>query len=159
MFAVFKIALGALATVLMIVVVCVGFVVLVVFAVVKGIQFLRNRFYQAKEKEGSELYNGQDIRESCAIEKRGKESPGWFAFLNNRERIRKIYRKQVLKHKDSIVGDRSVGALEYMTAQECCRKLPEEKDSAGALKDIYEKARYSEQDITSDDVRRIKKIT
>ena len=41
--------------------------------------------------------------------------------------------------------------LKYLTAKECCDKLSEQK-----LKLVYEKARYSEQTISAEDVRMAK---
>lgn len=123
---------------------------------VKGFDYLR-KFFSARwrEKAGGEE-NRVDVRESCSIEKSEKKAAGWFAFLNNRERVRKIFRKKVLKHKGNIVGKRSVETLEYMTASECCRKLPEEQEMSARLAKLYEKARYSEEEITGEEVRRVR---
>ena len=104
-----------------------------------------------KNDENEELQTGIDIRETCVIEKNKKEAADWFAFLKPREKVRKIYRKQVLKHKKDIIGENSSENLAYMTAEECCDKL-----SLEDLKLIYEKARYSAEEISAEDVKRIK---
>jgi len=91
-----------------------------------GIRHLWKEFYKASEKE-EKAYSGIDIRETCTIEKTKKEGSNWFSFLNNREKIRKIYRKQVLKNKTVIIGDLVVENLGYMTAKECCDKFAAEQ--------------------------------
>ena len=62
-----------------------------------------------------------------------------------------MYRKRVLKSKALIVGTSGNKELEYLTAKECCDKI-----SADSLKEIYEKARYSNASITADDVRTVR---
>lgn len=127
------------------------FIGLVVFGIVMGFRYLWKYFHAGSKEENEELQTGIDIRETCTIEKNKKEASDWFAFLKPREKVRKIYRKHVLKHKKEIVGDDSPENLGYMTAGECCDKISSED-----LKLIYEKARYSPEEISSEDVRRIK---
>lgn len=127
---------------------------LVIFGMVKGFQYLWKGFHKTEDKDEKKISSGIDIRESCTIEKNKKEGNNWFSFLNNREKIRKIYRKQVLKNKTAIIGDLDAEDLEYMTAKECCDKFAAEQ-----LKKMYEKARYSEAEITSDDVRAAKSVS
>jgi hypothetical protein len=98
-----------------------------------------------------EITGNQDIRESCEIEMRNGEERNWFSFLNNSEKIRKMYRKRILRNKSSIVGDLSAEELTYLTAKECCDKI-----HADRLKLIYEKARYSNETITAEDVKIVK---
>lgn len=130
--------------------VLIGMVVLVIVGIIKGYQFLRKNFRKI-EKKHQEMQDGIDIRESCEIESAGGERLRWFSFLNNTEKIRKIYRKRVLKNKSLIVGEAGSKELEYLTAKECCDKI-----SADSLKAIYEKARYSNESITAEDVRLVK---
>lgn len=122
---------------------------LAIFGIVKGIKYLWKGF--RKTSVISEENNGIDIRETCTIEKNKKEGSNWFSFLDNREKIRKLYRKRVLKHKTVIIGNMVTEGLGYMTAKECCDKFAAEK-----LQKKYEKARYSAEEITSDDVREVK---
>ena len=124
---------------------------LIVFGIVKGFQYLWKGFHKDAAKDEKKITTGIDIREACTIEKTKKEGNNWFSFLNNREKIRKIYRKQVLKNKTAIIGDLNTEDLGYMTAKECCDRF-----SAEQLKKMYEKARYSEAEITSEDVRAAK---
>ena len=133
------------------------FVGLVVFGIVKGFQYLWKYFHAVSKEENEELQTGIDIRETCIIEKNKKEAADWFAFLKPREKVRKIYRKQILKHKNDIIGENSPENLEYMTAEECCDKISSaDKVSIKDLKLIYEKARYSAEEISAEDVKRIK---
>jgi len=124
---------------------------LVVFGIVKGARSIWKGFHKSYVKDEKKINSGMDIRETCTIEKTQKVRNNLFSFLNNREKIRKIYRKQVLKHRTAIIGDLNAEDLEYMTAKECCDKFAAEQ-----LKEMYEKARYSAEEIVSDDVRAAK---
>ena len=125
----------------------------VVIVVVIGIiylicKFVKEHFLPVKEEDKKTLQSNQDIRENCSIEKKEKNGKGWFGFLDNRERVRKLYRKKILKSSTKIIGNADQHHLEYLTAKECCDRISED-----ALKNIYEKARYSSEDITAEDIR------
>ncbi len=136
----------------------VGLAVLVIKTVVKGIRYLWNHFHAPDKKEVRRLGAGIDIRETCVIEKTQKEAVNRFFFLSNRQKIRKIYRKQIFKNKNNIIADQDLEVLERMTAKECCEKILPEKDLAQLLQKIYEKARYSQEDVTAEDVRLVKSL-
>ena len=121
---------------------------LIVLMIYKGIKFLWDNFHTATVNEDRKIEDGVDIREACVIEKQSKESRNIFAFLSNREKIRRYYRKQMTKQKAIIIGDQDLEMLEYMTAKECCDKLAAEN-----LKKVYEKSRYSKEEITSEDMK------
>ena len=129
----------------------VAIIVFIIYGIVKALKNVWNQFYKKQSTTEKFIHTGIDVRETCTIEKVKKEGNNWFAFLNNREKIRKVYRKQVLKNKAAIVGDMDAEYLEYMTAKECCDKF-----SAVQLKNMYEKARYSAEEITAEDVRTAK---
>lgn len=130
---------------------------LLLFLIIMGLKYLWKTFYTSVKTEEKKMQSGIDIRETCVIEKNKKTTPNWLAFLNSRERVRKIYRKQVLKHKADIIGDYNVQDLEYMTAKECCEKISDNsKISADNLKKVYEKARYSAEDISAEDMKLLK---
>ncbi len=131
-----------------IVVFCVAIVAAAIYGAVKLYQYLINRFYAPRRKKKIEVQMGQDIRENCDIEIKRNRGLGVFAFLNNKERVRKIYRKRILKHKNDIIGDRDIQVLGYVTAKECCDII-----SAKSLKQIYEKARYSKESISAEDIK------
>jgi len=127
----------------------VAFVITV--TVVKGFQYLWTGFHKKYVKKETEEETGIDIRESCAIERKKKEEMHRFSFLGNRDKVRKLYRKHILKNQTVILGDLDAHNLEYKTAKECCDKL-----SSESLKKIYEKVRYSAAEITAEDVRAAK---
>jgi hypothetical protein len=101
-----------------------------------------------KKKNQKELNENDDIREYCGFEKQSSKKEHIFSFLNRREKIRKLYQKKVLNRKKELIGENAQKQLEYMTAKECCDRLSELN-----LKQMYEKARYSAEDISAEDVR------
>jgi hypothetical protein len=141
---------------LLIAAVIVGSVVLLVKVTRRIVKFLRNGFYRSRATSVVELEGAVDIRESCDIEREEKTASAWFAFLNPREKIRRIFKKQVWKNKEKIVGMRSYDMLEYLTAKECTEKISEEQAAPGELTKLYEQARYGKEDVGNDEVKRAK---
>ena len=137
---------------IMIVLLCValviGFILFLyyVYYVIKGLEGAE----RAKGKKGNLLEN-DDVREHCGIEKNSKRKTNSFVFRNNREKIRQLYQKNVMKHKKELIGEKEQSLLSYLTAKECCDKLSKQQ-----LKLAYEKARYSEEVITAEDVKSAK---
>lgn len=129
----------------------VGIIAVIILGIIKGYQFLRHNFRTVSKNKLKEITGNQDIRESCEVEKRTGEERGWFSFLNNAEKVRKMYRKRILKNKLVIAGNVSDEELGFFTAKECCDKI-----SADCLKAMYEKARYSNESVTAEDVRAVK---
>ncbi len=111
-------------------------------------EFIKNYLTPLKQKKNSNvLKENEDIREYCGFEKNSAKKEKGFLFLNHREKVRRIYLKKILKRKKELIGERAQKQLKYMTAKECCDRLSEQN-----LKHIYEKARYSEVDISAEDV-------
>jgi 16S rRNA C1402 (ribose-2'-O) methylase RsmI len=102
------------------------------------------------------LEGGVDIRESCDIEREERTVSTWFGFLTPREKIRRIFKKQVWKNKDKIVGMRSPDTLEYLTAKECTDKISKGQAAPEELTKLYEKVRYGHEEVGNDDVKRAK---
>lgn len=129
----------------------VGFVLLIVYAAVKGYQFLWKNFH--KERRSGNKYDEDvpDVREKCGIEKSSKGQFKLFAFSDNRDKVRKVFRKHILKSKNSIIGNSNINELECLTAKECCDKI-----SADALRLAYDKARYSSEMITAEELKQVK---
>lgn len=132
-------------------------IVLLCIAIVIGfILFLYYVYYVIKGWEGSnfrkkkneKLAENEDIREYCGFEKKADKQAGNFIFRNNREKIRRLYKKKIAKQKKELIGEKESQQLNYLTAKECCDKLSEQQ-----LKLAYEKARYSKEEITIEDVR------
>ena len=103
-----------------------------------------------------EIETGQedvfDVRERCAIEKKksGNKGTGLLQRFFPAERIRRFYKKQILTGE---IRTESRESLNYMTARECSLIL-----SLPEMADIYEKTRYSDREITAEDVRRMKHV-
>ena len=129
----------------LIVAIIIGFILFVyyVYYVIKGIE----RTERQKNKNGK-LPENEDVREHCGIEKKVQRKASSFIFRNNREKIRRLYQKKVIKHRKELIGEKEQQQLKYLTAKECCDKLSEQQ-----LKLVYEKARYSEEVISAEDVR------
>lgn len=127
-----------------------------VFALIKGLQwlvrYLREHF--GRNAAGGNIIAGSedvcDVREKCSIERRGSGSKSKSLFRNFTpvERVRRLYKKKVLSGKTGI-KDRST--LKVMTARECGEVL-----SLPDMARLYERARYSDREITSEDVRQMK---
>lgn len=124
---------------------------IIAFIVIVYLIYKYGRLYWERrndtETEGVLRTNG-DIREKCEFVKNKKKREKWFVFFDNREKIRKRYRKRVLAGKRELIGEAETAQLAYLTAKECCERLSEEK-----LRAVYEKARYSEAEIIAEDVK------
>ncbi len=102
----------------------------------------------------ADLVTGQDdvidVREKCGIEKKGSErrGTGLFQRFTPAERIRRLYKKSVLSGR---IEPEDRESLNYKTARECGAVL-----SLPDMPVIYEQARYSDRECTSEDVRRMK---
>ena len=121
---------------------------LILFTIVKGMQYIWKKFHETNKGTDDAIEEGVDVREVCEIEKKHKDVKQWRIFRSNRDKVRKIYQKQILKQKKYIIGEADTHTLEYMTAKECCDTLAADK-----LKEIYEKVRYSDDEITAEDVK------
>ena len=135
-----------------IVLLIVGFLALVIFLLRKLILIMRDRFGKGIETQSVVIENGVDVREKCEIKKQSKDGRKKLPiFRNPTERIRAIYHKQVLAGKKQLVGELPDKRLGYLTAKECGDGL-----NLNILTEVYEKARYSSEESTMDDVRRLK---
>lgn len=129
----------------------IAIIALVVFSAVSIFRFLWRRFHEERVREEKKVQDSRDVREALVIESEKKDRAGLFSFLNNRQKVRKLYKKRVLKSKEDIIGALNTEDLEYMTARECCDKIAAEN-----LKKVYEKARYSDAEITAEDIKLLK---
>lgn len=130
-----------------------AFAALLIWLLWNLVRFLLDRFGRRATMQVINLKNGTDIREKCQIEKQRKaERKTLFSFWAPEERIRKIYRRQVLAGKEQLIGDLPQERLEYLTAGECGEGLDQH-----VLAEVYEKARYSQEECTAEDVRKIRK--
>ena len=106
-----------------------------------------------------------DVREKCEIhkskEKKNRSLKDIFGFLDSGERIRQIYKKQAASfkpsplmndpYKKSAQKEFSQEKLSYYTVREMERYMNSEP-----FAEIYEKARYSNEECTPQDVKRMK---
>ena len=127
-------------------------IAVILYGIVKLFRFLWKNFYSQTQSGEAKILSNMDVRETCVIEKEVRAlDMRVFGFKNNREKVRKLYKKEILKNKNTIIGDLETENLKNLTAKECCDKI-----SAQKLQQIYEKARYSEDVITSEDLRTIR---
>ncbi len=143
------------------VIVEIAFTALILFALVKGILFLvkfvRNKLSGAQFRRQKLSVNEDvvDVREKCDVIR----STEWkvnlpFLNLNPKERIRHLYKKRLLASKTAFsVGSTDVASLGRYTARESSRILNREELAA-----IYEKARYSDAECGSEDVKRMRNL-
>lgn len=91
-----------------------------------------------------------DVREKCTLEETaGKKRRNIFKSLSHRERIRKLFKKKLLSAASRMqMGD---GRLGVYTAKEWERKL-----ATNGMAQVYELARYSREEVTAADVKRMK---
>ncbi|MCM1056956.1 MAG: DUF4129 domain-containing protein [Firmicutes bacterium] len=130
-----------------------GCILGLVMGLKKLIRFLKERIgRKAADGNGvSEQEVVSDIREKCSIEKRssGGKGPGLFRRFTPGERVRRLFKKRILAAQAAEEGREK---LSYMTAKEWgdALSLP---DMAG----LYEQARYSDREVTAEDVKRMKR--
>ena len=129
----------------------VAFAALIVWAIYSLIKFLHDRFQGRILFDQEEAENVTDVREKCEVERHQKEKRSVFSFLSTKERIRRIYKKEVWAGRWQLVKDGSPSFLKRLTAKECGDGL-----SRVSLAEVYEKARYSKGECTSEDIRRAK---
>lgn len=117
-------------------------------------RYLRKSFYQSKSPKTELFFEGTDIREQCEIIQTENYLKKLFALKSNRDAARKIYKKFIIKHKQTLIGDLNKDYLSPLTAGECCEKL-----ECPEVQKLYEKVRYSEEKISSADVKALKEKT
>lgn len=145
------------------VVAIIALIVIVVVKVYKMVsEALKNIFSRSVEKSSEVKEELVDKREKCKIEtkKKTQNKKHLLSMLSNKERIRKVYKKKIENARKTagyhnfLKEEKTVDVCEKKssTARECCESL-----SAEPLALIYEKARYSNLECDSGDVRDAKK--
>jgi len=128
-----------------------GILFVAVKMLIRLIKWLQEFLVLRRPRENIQEEEAFDIRERCEIEKtqeRKKQNP--FGAFSCRERIRKLYKKKLLSASVQM-PERERNRLGYDTAREWERKL-----DAGGMAEIYERARYSEREVTGADVKKMK---
>ena len=134
-----------------IVLACVLLIAICLAAIYALVRFLYDRFKQTLDKEAEELDEVNDVREKCEVEHFRKERKPIFEFLSTRERIRRMYKKEVWAARMQLVKDGSPAFLKRLTPKECGESMQREE-----LARVYEKARYSQEECTAGDIKRAK---
>ena len=133
----------------------IALVVLIVWASYQVFCYLMKKFSIRAHVDQRTMEAVVDVRESCAIEKTKKEKRPMWEFLTNAGRIRRIYKKEVLK---SLPSPNAGGRLldRKITREGIQAMTPSEWGQAAdkeALAAVYEKVRYSNEECTAEDVR------
>ena len=103
----------------------------------------------------------EDKIESIFISERQKrkaeKKPGLFAAKNNNEQIRRLYYKTIWKKYQVLKEEKTAKLIKESTPRECCNQLfAEHKEAAYLFVTLYEKARYTKQECTKEEVRQMK---
>lgn len=135
-----------LETVVAIVILC-GLLYAIARLLIFLVKYIRERFSESLvRRKADEDEACADHREKCLPERerktRGKALPG---FLSPEARIRRLYKKKLLTCSAELSGS---GRLPFLTARDC-----EEKLKLNGMAAYYERARYSEEKLTRQDVR------
>lgn len=119
-------------------------------ALYRLIKLLRERFRMKQSylsAYGTD--NSRDIREKYEEERKTDARKDFFAFLNPAERIRRIYKQKIWTNRSRLTAKGDYGRLLTYTARECGELLSEQR-----LAQVYEKARYSREKCTIEDVKK-----
>ncbi len=128
-----------------------GLIALAIYGLYRLVKFLYERFSDVALPEGADQESRTDRREKCGVEKSERSVRARvFGMLSAGERIRRIYKREVWNGRRILVeeGDASE-KLRSMTARECGQGLSKQELSA-----VYEKARYSGDTCTAEDVKK-----
>ncbi len=118
----------------------------------KFVRFLSER---RQRKQINETDGAEDIREKCDIEKKGRSLREFLNSFSEEEKIRRLYKKTVIANRKRINGvTETTKELGYYTAHECAEKINRER-----MGEIYDKARYSQETCSAEDVREMKKLS
>lgn len=135
-----------------VVVIAAAAIIAVLIAIVVSVwRALWNGFHQVRTgKPKKEAVENGDLREQCEIIGSRKSFDQVLHFFDNREKARRMYKKYILKRKKEIIGVQETGELNFITAGACCDRLKKKE-----LLQVYEKARYTEEKITTEDLKRM----
>lgn len=122
-------------------------------AIILSVKLLRERFGNRADSNIISVAGDAvcDVREKCGVTKKvsGEKHAGFFKHFTPGERIRRMYKRRVLSEKT----EESREVLSCMTARECGERL-----SVPGMAEVYERARYSDREITSEDVKQMRNL-
>lgn len=122
-----------------------------IYCVYKLVTYLYRKFQDKAFVNEVAIDSVNDRRERCEIERTKKEKKGFSLFLSPNDRIRRIYKKEVWSNRLKLTKNGRPEQLGRMTAAECGTAL-----ERGNMTISYEKARYSDAECTTEDVKRAK---
>ncbi len=123
------------------------FILTILISLIKAMRRLLKKLNMLPNRKADSLLD-TDIREKCGVSSLKTQKKKRLPFLDRRTKIRNTYRRRMLKAKYTLVGNAEKENLSLLTAKECCDKLSEPE-----LLKLYEKARYSGENITAEDLR------
>lgn len=150
------------------VIVLVGLAIVLLYslykAILRAIAYVKaamNKSVRTHEKEMTDIHD--DVREKCekARPKKKKQALDLFGFIDAKERIRRIYKKKASSYKPVILSEEEAKTKKRFTPEKLCyytAKEMEREMQADAFSEIYEKARYSNEVCTGQDVKRMKEL-
>lgn len=118
------------------------------------IRFIRSHFVAGPGREEAVSDSIQDHREKCdAPGKKAGSRQNFWAFLSPGERIRRRYKKKLITHADTL-SPGNVPGLGLLTPRESAEKL-----CCMDMASIYEKVRYTEEPVTEEMVRNMRRAS
>lgn len=127
--------------------------VLLFKALAKLISCIQGRYVFRARSQAAQEEDAFDIREKCVPSaKTAKKRQRHLGPLSHSERIRKLYKRKLLSSAERMTAQEN-SRLEIYTAREWERRL-----SVKGMAPLYEKARYSCQEVSAEDVRRMKEV-
>jgi len=141
----------------------VGAAILAILLLRRFVRFLMGVLQKGREFKDITTGESVDVREKCEItEKKSgkKERKKLFAFLEPREKIRRIYKGKVTAYQPRPLMDTQKKKRRYEKEKLPCftaREMEYEMDSKPFAK-LYEKARYSQLECTAEDVKQMKEL-
>lgn len=124
------------------------FLGIIIFICIKVKNFFRTRkeVHVVEDMEGVE-----DIHERILIKDKKTVFFDRFRRVSAQEKIRRIYKKTAQGNVQKITGGKNPWYLNYLTPRECMDKI-----ESPQLALLYEKARYSQEECSAQDVRDMK---
>ncbi len=133
--------------------VLIGIILALIISIRKLIIYLIQRFREKRDIVEKANKTVNDVRQKCEVEKKEKHSVPFWQMFTPEEKIRRIYKKRMIKEKEKIIGDLDVARLNYFTPLECGICI----DNVDMVH-LYEKARYSNDECSKDDIKNMKKV-
>jgi hypothetical protein len=128
------------------------FLYLLIMGIRKMYLYIKERMsYTGAAPDDGQLYSVRDVREKCTVDSKGSHDrlaimKMLFDRLSPAEKIRQLYRKNILRYNESDI------APGLLTADEWGERL-----NIPEMSVIYDKARYSDMEISTEDVKMFRK--